>query len=291
MPRLTLLLAISLAALNHGCHSGKRWVGESGAGPDEGSSRILLDGPAPQDDETNHDTVTIGPAAERNVQEQEMADAPGERPKLSLTGTKASEGRPVPEGPVDGQLVGVFRNTYYDFPAESEFSGSAVPLMNRSCKPIRSVPKGFYEAVCVQGSGTLATGSTVSFSKRDCSCASVCEKTGQRICFDELDRKMFPWGRGALGKPITPLRSVAVDSDVIPLGTPIYILELDGVPRKPGGAPLDGCFIAEDRGMKVQGQHVDIFTGNASVTGHLNGLVPSNSGVHVYVGTARCQAQ
>jgi hypothetical protein len=291
MPRLTLLLSMSLSLLNHGCHSGKRWVGDTGAGPDEGASRILLDG-RPQESETaSRDTVAIGPTSDRKVDDQELADAPGDRPKLALTGTKTASDRPLPEGPVDGQLVGVFRNTYYDFPAESDFSGSPVPLMNRSCQPIRAVPKGFYEAVCVQGSGTLATGSTVSFSKRDCSCATVCQKTGQRICFDELDRKMFPWGRGALGKPITPLRSVAVDSDVIPLGTPIYILELDGVPRKPGGTPLDGCFIAEDRGMKVEGQHVDIFTGNASVTSHLNGLLPSNSGVHVYVGTARCQVQ
>lgn len=285
MQRLKLVVLLACASVT-ACAGGKRWVNESGAGPDRSGTRLLLDGKPPERETKSTSTVSIGPKQSKDVDDTELTDAPGERPKLSLAGT-----RPIVDGPADGQPLGVFRNTYYDFPSESDFSGKTVPLMSASCSPIRSVPQGFYDAVCVQGSGTLASGATVSFAKRDCSCAAVCERTGQRICFDQLDRTQFPWGRGALGKAITPLRTVAVDSNVVPLGTPIYILELDGVPRSPGGAPLDGCFVAEDRGMKVQGQHVDIFTGNASVTSHLNSVVPSNSGVHVYIGTARCQAQ
>jgi 3D (Asp-Asp-Asp) domain-containing protein len=207
--------------------------------------------------------------------------------ELSLRGEK----KRVVEGPVDGRLLGVFRNTYYDFPAETEFSGSPTPLMNRACKPISQVPRSFYEAVCVQGSGTLVRGTTVSFAKRDCACAEICPRTGQKICFDELDPQKFPWGRGAQGSAITPLRTIAVDSDVIPLGTRVYIPEFDGISRSPGNpARHDGCFIAQDRGMKVVGQHVDVFTGNPRVTEHFNTEVPSNQGVHVYLDTARCNS-
>lgn len=282
-----LLVAVVLV----GCASGKQWVNQPLTPPsDRGGVRLVDDRPSPivardrpalakTDESKSIGERTPGPPAEN-----ELTDAPGNRPVLSLEGK-----REIVDGPVDGKLLGRFRNTYYDFPSESDFAGAPTPLMNRSCQPIRQVPRGFYEAVCVQGSGTLATGSTVSFSRRDCPCALSCPRTGQRICFDELDRRKFPWGRGAMGKAITPLRSVAVDSDVIPLGTPVYILEFDGVPRKPGGVPHDGCFVAEDRGMKVQGEHVDVFTGNAHVTAHLEQVVPSNGGVHVYVGTARCQ--
>src|SRR5690606_56219 len=168
--------------------------------------------------------------------ERELADNDAERPSLALQG----EPRKLKKGPVDGRLLGVFRNTYYDFPAEADFLGPKTPLMGRSCKPIDHVPRGFYEAVCVQGSGTLLSGKTVSFAKRDCACAEVCPRTGQKICFDELDQKAFPWGRGAQGTAITPLRSIAVDSSVIPLGTIVYILEYDGVPRSEGGARHDG---------------------------------------------------
>src|SRR6185503_12486209 len=159
-----------------------------------------------------------------------------------------------------------------------------VPVKNSKCDTIATVTKGFFEAVCVQGSGTLRKGSTVSFAKRDCACAETCSKTSQKICFDELDAKEFPWGRGATGKPITPLLTVAVDPEVIPIGTALYVPELDGLPRDPDRmARHDGCFIAQDKGLKVKGQHVDIFTGHASITKLWNTLVPSNRGVTVVV--------
>jgi 3D (Asp-Asp-Asp) domain-containing protein len=187
------------------------------------------------------------------------------------------------------RVLGKFRNTYYDFPNESDFAGVQVPLKNARCDTISSVAKGFFEAVCVQGSGTLRRGSTVSFAKRDCSCAELCPRTEQRICFDELDAKEYPWGRGATGKPITPLLTVAVDPEVITLGTAVYVPELDGLPRDPDGISRhDGCFVAQDKGLKVKGQHLDIFTGHSSMTALWNRMVPSNRGVTVVVETQRC---
>ena len=49
-----------------------------------------------------------------------------------------------------------------------------------------------------------------------------------------------------------------------------------------------GCFVAEDRGVKVVGEHVDVFTGNPRITAHLNQLIPSNQGVHVYARVGHC---
>jgi len=192
---------------------------------------------------------------------------------------------------LQGRVLGKFRNTYYDFPAESEqpAEGGLVALKNSRCETIKMVPKAFYESVCVQGSGTLASGTTVSFAKRDCECAAVCPRTSQRICFDELDRAKYPWGRGATGGAITPLLTVAVDSSVIPLGTTLYIPEYDGLPIEPGATSLhDGCFIAQDRGIRITGKQVDIFTGTATVTKLWNQLVPSNQGVTVVVDNPLC---
>ena len=189
-----------------------------------------------------------------------------------------------------GRSLGTFRNTYYDFPSENDYDGATVPLKNARCETISQVPRGFFESVCVQGSGTLSSGATVSFAKRDCSCAENCPRTDQRICFDVLDPKSFPWGRGATGKAITPLVTVAVDSEVIPLGTPIYVPELDGLARDPEGTSAhDGCFVAQDRGVRVKGKHLDVFTGHASVTALWNRLMPSNQGVTVIVDSPRCK--
>jgi len=188
-----------------------------------------------------------------------------------------------------GRSLGTFRNTYYDFPSEADYDGPAVALMSKSCGTIASVPQSFFEALCVQGSGTLRRGSTVSFARRDCDCAPICPKTSQKICFDELDAREFPWGRGATGKAITPLLTVAVDPAVIPLGTAIYVPELDGLPRDTEGKSAhDGCFLAQDRGLKVEGQHIDIFTGHRSLTTLWNRSVPSNRGVTVVLDSPRC---
>lgn len=212
----------------------------------------------------------------------------------ATAGSDSSAPTPLPVSPLNprapgGRVLGTFRNTYYDFPSEADFKGEAVALKNPRCKTIKAVARGFYEAVCVQGSGTLSTGSTVSFSKRDCECAEICPRTEQRICFDELDAKSYPWGRGATGRPITPLLTIAVDSDRIPLDTPVYIPEYDGVPRDASRSAFhDGCFVAQDRGVRVKGDHVDVFTGHREMTALWNGLVPSNRGVTVILDNPRC---
>jgi len=180
-----------------------------------------------------------------------------------------------------------FRNTYYDFPKEGVGKKDA-KVFDASCRAIADVTKEFHDQVCLQGSGRLASGTTISFAKRDCSCALECPKSKQKICFEALDPKLFPAGRGAMGQAVTPLRTIAVDDAVVPLGSLVYIPEFDGLPR-PDGTKHDGCFIAEDRGSAVQGLHIDIFTGDPATTKSWNQLVPSNGGVHVEVNAPRCE--
>lgn len=283
LPAACLLAAFGV----FGCATaGSRWMEEplvSGEEPDSEEAASSLDRERLRQERPpaarSVETVRIGPPPPKPEWMLEESRQ-GPWPVASLQApTKA-----IP----DGRLLGVFRNTYYDFPSEADFEGESVALKDASCNTIRTVPVTFHDAICVQGSGTLSGGETVSFAKRDCPCARVCPRTDQRICFDLLSRQQFPWGRGAMGKAITPLLTVAVDSSVIPLGTPIYIPEYDGAPRDEAGTPHDGCFIAQDRGLRVKGKHVDIFTGQAAFTRMWNQRVPSNDGVHVYVETARC---
>jgi 3D (Asp-Asp-Asp) domain-containing protein len=272
----SLLTVGAVVACGPGLGSGTAWVNQP-LGPDEhvsgGGSSV-----DPGRGGARPASRTIGAAPPRDPNAPAGAGGPGlagERP-----GDRTGGG---------GKVLGTFRNTYYDFPREADHrGGDLVALMDASCKPIAKVPRGFYDAVCVQGSGSLQRGGTVSFAKRDCACAEVCPRTGQRICFDALDPKAFPFGRGATGRPITPLRSVAADTSVLPMGTVVYIPELDGAPRGDTGEAIDGCFVVEDRGMKVSGEHVDIFTGSREATALLNDRVPSNQGVTVVVSAPRC---
>ncbi len=199
----------------------------------------------------------------------------------------STESRASEPSQVRGRVLGTFRNTYYDFPNESDYAGKSVAVKSAACETIGMVPRGFHDAVCVQGSGSLARGGTISFAKRDCACAEICPRTNQHICFDTLDKTAFPWGRGAAGVPIAPLRSVAADTSILPLGTVLYIPELDGV-RGASSGSSDGCFVVEDRGLKVQGEHIDIFTGLPAETAALNAQVPSNRGVTVVLDAPQC---
>jgi len=198
-----------------------------------------------------------------------------------------ADGSPAPGAAVPSSEL--FRNTYYDFPREGGGAKDAT-VYDASCAPIASVPRVFHDQVCVQGSGRLASGATVSFAKRGCSCAAVCPRTGQQICFERLDPVKFPSGRGATGKAVTPLRTVAVDSTVIPLGTVVFIPDFVGLPG-PDGAQHDRCFIPEDRGLKVVRRQVDVFTGDPAMTARWNSMVPSNQGVRVRVDDPRCKAR
>ena len=190
---------------------------------------------------------------------------------------------------VAGQSIGVFRNTYYSFPQEADYSGAKTTVFDASCKPIASVPTTFHDKVCVQGSGRLASGQTISFAKRNCTCAAECPRSKQKICYEALSPTQFPYGRGALGKPITPFRTIAVDSAVVTLDTAVYMPAFVGLPL-PDGGKHDGCFFAEDRGMKVVGKSVDVFAGSEGDLARWNKLVPTAQGVEMFVGHPRCDA-
>lgn len=207
-------------------------------------------------------------------------DCSGEAIQLSDYGTG-------PRAVIDSLPADLFRNTYYDFPVEGAGAKDAA-VFDASCKEIAKVTRDFHDRVCVQGSGKLSTGSTVSFAKRGCDCAALCPRTGHKICFEALDPAKFPNGRGAMGKPITPLRTIAVDSAIIPLGTAVYVADFVGMPR-PDGTKHDGCFVAEDRGTRVIGRQIDVFTGDPAVTVQWNKLVPSNKGVRVSLNDAKCK--
>ncbi|HVY47853.1 MAG TPA: 3D domain-containing protein [Minicystis sp.] len=271
-----------LAAIAVGCGgNGKEWVKSL---PDEHDPVQQPgwnnDPAAPEAPDPLGDAPDAGPRSE-------LAPAPAWAPARDGDEPPGAE-RVTYAGDGAGLLNDLFRNTYYDFPKEGRGKRDAT-VFDASCHPIANVTKAFHDQVCVQGSGRLASGQTISFAKRGCECAATCPRTGQKICFEALDPAAFPAGRGATGKPITPLRTVAVDVSVIPLGSVVFIPELVGLPR-PDGSAHDGCFVAEDKGIRVQGRQVDVFTGDPGLTARWNKLFPSNRGVHVRLNEPRCMS-
>ncbi len=86
-----------------------------------------------------------------------------------------------------------------------------------------------------------------------------------------------PFGDGVNGYQLVPLRTIAVDSSVIPYGTVVYIAAARGVMVDVDGEKIrhDGYFFAGDAGGGVKGNHVDVFCGATSAN-CLPGVVASD---------------
>lgn len=72
---------------------------------------------------------------------------------------------------------------------------------------------------------------------------------------------------GAMGRSITPLRSVAIDPSYVPLGAPVWV-------EKDGAAPIRQLMIAQDTGGAIKGaQRADIFFGTGRGAGQAAGRI------------------
>ncbi len=72
---------------------------------------------------------------------------------------------------------------------------------------------------------------------------------------------------GAMNRSITPMRTVAVDPDIVPLGAPVWI-------EKGGPSQLRQLMIAQDTGSAIKGaQRADIFFGSGDAAGKSAGKV------------------
>ena len=72
---------------------------------------------------------------------------------------------------------------------------------------------------------------------------------------------------GAMGRSITPLRSVAIDPAFTPLGVPVWI-------EKTGDTPIRSLMIAQDTGGAIKGpQRADIFYGTGDRAGEAAGTI------------------
>jgi membrane-bound lytic murein transglycosylase A len=72
---------------------------------------------------------------------------------------------------------------------------------------------------------------------------------------------------GAMKRPVTADRTIAVDPDHVPLGAPVWI-------EKEGSGPITRLMVAQDTGSAIKGaQRADIFFGTGAAAGTVAGRV------------------
>jgi 3D (Asp-Asp-Asp) domain-containing protein len=194
------------------------------------------------------------------------------------------------ELPAPGRELGSFQLTYYWMASEGKRprvaadgeGPPAVALKTKNCKAIATVSASFSRRLRLEGSGRLRDGRVVSTAGH-CRCGAPCY---------HVARASQPWGTGVNERPLSPFRSVAVDSSLVSIGSVLYIPALDGM-TMPGRAPWggfvhDGCVIADDRGGGVRGKQLDLFTARRA---HYQALARrlAQKKVTVLDGTERCR--
>jgi 3D (Asp-Asp-Asp) domain-containing protein len=159
-------------------------------------------------------------------------------------------------------------------------SDGFVDLYNKMGFFVGRFSERFAAAVRLEGSALMADGRVLSY-------AGKCDY-GYGTCFDQLDTRVHPFGRGAKRRNLTPFKSVAVDPRLIPIGEPIYVPELDGLPL-PDGSIHDGCVRADDTGGGIKKRKMDFFVVTYSNFRFLLDQVQGVSWITPHIEAPRCE--
>jgi 3D (Asp-Asp-Asp) domain-containing protein len=184
---------------------------------------------------------------------------------------------PPHDAAAPGPARGAFDLTYYWMSTPSGGRGDTA-LYAKDCHVLAKVSAAYAKEMTETGNGRLPDGRTLVVAG-DCACA-------RSPCF--RDETQNPWGTGAGDRPLVPFRSIAVDRSVIPLGTHLYIEELDGIAFPDAALALhDGCVTADDTGGKIVGTKLDFFVGDEAAYHTLDHVLHVER-VTVHDAGARC---
>lgn len=259
-------------------------TGSGTTGPDDVESRDVIDDGLEME---LSDTSDGSGDVERDAVEDSGSDATDPEDVVDDSGGDGDDGDVADATLAKGDSIGMFWNTYYYLAYEENYSGADdTTVYAPGCTELTRVPSEYAEALCIEGSGKLDDGTVINYYER-CSCGGACN-----ICFSEMDPNQFPWGKGSRGNALEPLRSWAVDTDIIDHGTVLYVEEWDGVEIPAvdglGGFTHDGCFRADDVGGGIDGMHFDFFAGTPDMRQALEQIYPTRSEFEVYVNSERC---
>jgi 3D (Asp-Asp-Asp) domain-containing protein len=126
----------------------------------------------------------------------------------------------------------------------------AITLFTPQGYYLTAVPERFAWNLRLEGSGLMEDGRVINYT-------GPC-RYGYGTCFEQMDVREYPFGRGAGNRPLIPFKSVAVDPRIVPIGEPIYIKEFDGM-ILPDGSIHDGCVRADDTGGGIKKRKMDFF--------------------------------
>lgn len=172
-----------------------------------------------------------------------------------------------------------------------DMTSTMVDMLDVNDQVIASIPQAVAERIAMEGSGYLpADPLYVEPDSKAGALLNLANDEGwPRARFIEIDKVNFPWGMSGMGEALVPYWTVAVDKDVLPLGTIIYVPAYDGYVLPNGfttvtGASVhDGLFYCGDISWSFKGKQIDVFTGDYNNWQDTEQWVNSISRVPLYI--------
>ncbi len=176
--------------------------------------------------------------------------------------------------PRAGRALSLWSTYYHVYQAQETSNG--YPLLDLSGRALAYLSHRDWCYAALQGTVQVLDASgeerTYNFAGRGSSLQLDCSGYFQSLSAETLGktgRVRFSvargsYGDGAGGYRLVPYRTIAVDRQLIPLGSVVYIPAARGqVISLPDGGSLihDGYFFAADVGSAIQGNHIDVFVG------------------------------
>lgn len=150
--------------------------------------------------------------------------------------------------PADTDTQRTLRATLYYTALENDYpAGNDVVLKTKAGALIARISKEFNAKAGIEGSAKLSDGRVINVDGRIDG-----ERRWKVVAND--------YGLDALGCPLVPFRSAAVDMSVVPKRARLFLAETVGM-QLPSGGRHDGIWYAVDTGKSIEGDRIDLFVG------------------------------
>lgn len=150
--------------------------------------------------------------------------------------------------------IGSLKPTFYWVAMETaDGTEKNKDLQDMDGNVLARVTAKFDAAIRMEGTGKMLDGRVLNFAGRQPKQGGGLE-VRFLVCPPEA-----PYGYGLNFIPLVPFRSVAVDPEVVPIGTRVYIPKAVGI-HLPDGTVHDGYFQAVDIGDAIKNKRIDMFT-------------------------------
>lgn len=157
----------------------------------------------------------------------------------------------------------ILRNTYYYVTLESLYSQLPrdTAVLDMRGDLVAYVSAKFKKATDIEGTGRLVDGRIINYAGR----------VNGEIRYLVANSR---WGYGVGKCELLPFKTVAVDPNVIPLGSLVFIKETKGM-LLPNGHRHSGYWRADDIGGAIKKDRIDLFVGDGD-----QGATLEKAGIH-----------